>query len=337
MGSRNIFERYIWFDNQTRTQRYPNAFKLAKHFEISAKTAQRDIDFMRDRLGCPLEYSSSLKGYHYTYDTFALPMLYLTAEELSALLMARSMLKDISEGAIGQEISLITDKINGVIKKHIGNEKHVDEAMSFRFIEHAPAPAKILKAMLAACLRRRRVRFFYFSPSHNSSEKRMVDPYHLLNYMGTWHLIGYCHLRKALRDFNLIRMSDVEVLEDEFVIRSGFNISEYFNSSFGIYKGGESQDVTIRFTPERAPWVRGRVWHTSQIKTELADGSLEITFPVADFIEIKMEILRHGASVEVISPEELRALIIDEARNLCALYDSCGVIKAVPQGTDMHD
>ena len=332
MGSRNIFERYIWFDRQTRTQRYPNAFKLAQHFEISAKTAQRDIDYMRDRLYCPLEYNSSLKGYHYTDDTFALPMIYLTAEELSALLMARSMLKDISEGAIGNEISQITDKINGVIKRHIGNEKQIDEAMSFRFVEHAPAPAKSLKAVLAGCLRRRRVEFSYLSPSHNSAEERIVDPYHLLNYMGTWHLIGYCHLRNALRDFNLMRMSDVELLEDEFVVLPSFNIRGYLNSSFGIYKGEESQDVTIRFTPERARWASGRVWHPSQVATDLNDGSLEITFPVADFIEIKMEILRHGAGVEVIGPEELRVLIVKEARNICALYDNCEDKNSKPHG-----
>jgi hypothetical protein len=49
MGIKNIYERFVWFDNQVRAQKYPNATSLAEQFEISAKTAQRDIDFMRDR------------------------------------------------------------------------------------------------------------------------------------------------------------------------------------------------------------------------------------------------------------------------------------------------
>jgi predicted DNA-binding transcriptional regulator YafY len=61
MGIKNVYERFVWFDNQVRGQKYPNATSLADQFEISTKTAQRDIDFMRDRLRCPLDYDSSQK------------------------------------------------------------------------------------------------------------------------------------------------------------------------------------------------------------------------------------------------------------------------------------
>lgn len=47
MGIKNIYERFVWFDNQVRAQKYPHATSLAEPFEISAKKAQRDIDFMR--------------------------------------------------------------------------------------------------------------------------------------------------------------------------------------------------------------------------------------------------------------------------------------------------
>ena len=50
MGTKNIYERFVWFDDQVKRKKFPNATSLAEQFEISAKTAQRDIDFMRDRL-----------------------------------------------------------------------------------------------------------------------------------------------------------------------------------------------------------------------------------------------------------------------------------------------
>jgi len=68
MGSRIIYERYVWFDNQARQRKYPNASKLAVQFELSVKTAQRDIAFMRDRLNCPLLYDKNQKGYLYKKD-----------------------------------------------------------------------------------------------------------------------------------------------------------------------------------------------------------------------------------------------------------------------------
>jgi hypothetical protein len=58
MGTKNVYERSVWFDNQVRAKKCPNATSLANQFEISAKTAQRDIDFMRDRLRCPLHYDT---------------------------------------------------------------------------------------------------------------------------------------------------------------------------------------------------------------------------------------------------------------------------------------
>ena len=106
MGTKNIYERFVWFDDQVRVKKYPNATSLSGQFEISTKTAQRDIDFMRDRLLCPLDYDSSQKGYYYDDETFSLPMVYLSSEELSALLIARKMLQDISGGSIGMKSQL---------------------------------------------------------------------------------------------------------------------------------------------------------------------------------------------------------------------------------------
>lgn len=66
MGEQLFLERFVWFDNEARRTRYPNAFKLADRFEVSTKTAQRSIDWFRDRLLALLEYEVSRKWYYYT-------------------------------------------------------------------------------------------------------------------------------------------------------------------------------------------------------------------------------------------------------------------------------
>jgi predicted DNA-binding transcriptional regulator YafY len=82
VGVKNIYERFIWLDDRVRAKKYPNATTLAEKFEISTKTAQRDIEFMKYRLQCPMKYDARRKGYYYEDDTFSLPMITLMRAHL---------------------------------------------------------------------------------------------------------------------------------------------------------------------------------------------------------------------------------------------------------------
>jgi predicted DNA-binding transcriptional regulator YafY len=82
MGDRLKFERFLWFHERVKARGHPNAAHLAERFEISPRTAQRDIEFMRDRMLAPLLYSSDNKGYVYTDPSFELPRLRLTGENI---------------------------------------------------------------------------------------------------------------------------------------------------------------------------------------------------------------------------------------------------------------
>ena len=323
MGSKNIYERFLWFDQKARTGRYPNATKLAEQFEISVKTAQRDIEFMRDRINCPLVYHKGEKGYYYEDKTFSLPSFYISAEELAALLITRNLLQGISAPSIGDELSLLTGKIAAILKRHVHvvDEEIINNAVSIQQVAYVPPPQEVFKHVLDGCLRRKCLTFSYASPASAAHTQRKVEPYHLFHYMGTWHLVGYCHLRKGPRDFNLARIQDVVVLSEAFAVRGNFSVQRYFGSTFGLYKGKDRSEVTLRFTPEKAKWVQDQIWHKEQKKTVLNDGSLELSFPVAGFSEITMEILKHGSGVEVIRPESLRNLVRQEAEKIIRLYN----------------
>jgi hypothetical protein len=95
--------RIQWFDAHVRTGRYPSARSLAERFEISHRQAQRDIEYMRDSLGAPLEYCASRRGYRYIEDTFALPSLVVTAREGATLAALASQYSDIARLAFVSE------------------------------------------------------------------------------------------------------------------------------------------------------------------------------------------------------------------------------------------
>jgi len=65
--------------------------------------------------------------------------------------------------------------------------------------------------------------------------------------------------------------------------------------AFGIFLDEEHIIVTHRFSPFRSRWIREQVWHPNQQIQARFDGSLEITFPMADFRELWPGVMRRMA------------------------------------------
>ena len=321
MSSKIIYERFLWFEDQVKKGKYPNTTSLAARFEMSVKTAQRDIEFMRERLECPLLYDMTRKGYYYEDETFSLPVMHLSSSELSSLIMARKLLRDMS-GSIAEDVESAVQKITSVIARHSESPESIDRAISFHIIRYSPVKEEVFKAALEACIKKRSLTFTYASPAHSEKTQRTVDPYHIFNYMGNWHLMGYCHLRKSIRDFHMGRITGQKIEDESFTVPKSFNFTTYFDSSFGLYKGTSRQEVTVRFLPSHALWIKGQIWHKDQVERTHEDGSLELTFPVSDFTEISREILRLGSGAEVTKPKALRELIKAEAKQICKTYAS---------------
>jgi len=315
-----IYPRFQWFEQQAKEEKYPNAVTLASEFEISEKTAQRNIVFMRDRLSCPLEYDYRRKGYYYGDKSFCLPPTGISSHDLVSLLVARDLLRNITGEAIGKKISQAVEKISATLKGHGAEIADTQKAVSMRFIENAPPPDRIFRIALDACLMKKAVEIEYSSPAKKETTKRTVEPYHIYNYMGNWHLVGWCRLRQEYRNFNLSRVGAIRTFKGTFKVRDGFNPEEYFASSFGIFKAWKTALVTLRFSPEKAKWIQGQIWSPKQKEKTTKDGSLELTFPAAAFHELVMEILKHGAGVEVVKPKELREMVKAEAEKIAQLY-----------------
>ena len=68
------------------------------------------------------------------------------------------------------------------------------------------------------------------------------------------------------------------------------------------------------------PWVSEQIWHAEQEQTLYPDGSLCLTFPVADLREVKREILKFGSQVEVLYPEALRKEVKTEIDRMKKIY-----------------
>jgi predicted DNA-binding transcriptional regulator YafY len=139
--------------------------------------------------------------------------------------------------------------------------------------------------------------------------------------MGTWHLIAHCGLRGGLRYFTLSRITKIgpSRYRPDTRIPQG-SIKEYIRRNFGILAGEETYEVCLRFSKDASPWVAEQVWHPGQKAERRDDGTLCLRFPAADLREVKREVLRYGAEVEVLWPEELREAVKGEIERMRGVY-----------------
>src|SRR5277367_5439923 len=92
-ASRPPLRRLLVADHRIRAGDYPNARTLAAEMEVNARTVLRDLEFLRDSLGAPLEYDSRRHGFYYSLPDYALPLLRLSEGELVALFLAERLMQ----------------------------------------------------------------------------------------------------------------------------------------------------------------------------------------------------------------------------------------------------
>ncbi len=321
MGDRLKLERFLWFHERIKARGYPNASQLAERFEISPRTAQRDIEFMRDRMFAPLLYSPDHKGYLYTDPSFELPRLRLTEENIISIALAVRLASSLPDAGMKQSLCSFLDDLLGRTGSPGLCSTDIAELISVKNIEYSKVSAPYFPRIAEALLKNRPLRIKYHSPHKEETTTRVIVPLHLLLYMGSWHLIAYCTLKKKLRDFVVSRIASVSPHDGAVVVPKNLpSPKEYVRKNFGIMQGNKGIPVKLRFSPEVAPWVREQVWHPAQKASSGRDGSLILSFPVADFREIRRRILFYGADVKVLSPKALALDLRQEIKRMGKVY-----------------
>ncbi len=314
MSSVIIYERFLWFDHRIRVGKYPNAGKLAEHFGISTKTAQRNIEFMSERLKAPLIYLHKERGYAYEDNTYQLPGFWLDEDALVSLVLSYRLASAVPDVAIKTSLRAFLEQLLTKMSYHKTiSIKELNNKVSVRNIEYSKTSEKIYHAMLEALLSSKPVRIEYHSPHNSETTTRDILPLHLLHYMGTWHIIAHCTLKNELRDFVLSRVKTITPCVRQITSRfTAEQVREYIRKTFGIFHGKATNEVCLCFSKDVSTWIAEQAWHSAQKTFIKKDGRLCLTIPVSDFREIKREILKYGSQVEVLLPKELRKEIKSE-------------------------
>jgi proteasome accessory factor B len=315
--ARPPLERMLRIHQALQSAQYPNASGLAVELEVSTKSVHRDLEFMRDRLGLPVEYDGSRRGYAYTEEVSGFPTLQITEGELFALLVAERALQQYRGTNFERPLASAFRKLAASLPDTVSiNLADWEGTISFRTSAEPILDLGRFDQLSKATAQRRQVRLEYRKAGQRAVETRVVDPYHLANINGEWFLFAYCHLRRDIRTFVPARIQKVELTGKRFVPSRRFSLAQRLRDSFGVITGAGEYEVVVRFAEAVADYLREKRWHPSQTLRELPDGQVELRFRLSSLTEVQRWILSWGGRARVLSPPELVASIRHEAEQL---------------------
>ena len=277
---------------------------LLDELEVSPATLKRDLDYLKDQLGAPIQYDRFLNGYRfgeeYRGQKHELPGLWFSERELYSLLMAHQLLSELdSEGVISRHLQPLLDRIHQMLGTSDTEAKALLKRVKIIGSAKRPVSSQFFELIGEALLKRRRLHMRYLTRGRGEVGERDVSPQRLVHYRNTWYVDAWCHTREKLLRFALDAIEHAETLDTRAKDVSLKQVEAEMDGGYGIYAGAKPSWVTLAFSAQAAQWVSREEWHPDQRGRWLDDGRFQLEVPYTDPNELAMDILRHADQVSI--------------------------------------
>ena len=250
-----------------------------------------------------------------------------TAEEMAALRRAAD-----SAALIGLEVSAAA--LKGLERKVLAATKaslrrrlapDLEALVQAEAVALHPGPRPfenpvVLSTLREALIAGRGLRFRYEGGS-TPGRVREVTPYGLLFGRSNYLVAAE---GEEPRNWRLDLIGDVQMLERAASPPADFSLQAYADQSFGIYQEAP-EDVVLRFRTEAARNALRWRFHVNQTAEQAPDGSVTVRFRVSGMKELAWHLFTWGEAVEIVAPERLRTLLVDQLRTALETHDREGV------------
>lgn len=284
---------------------------LMDELEVSQASVKRDLEFLRDRLGCPLEWDRSRRGWVVRDELadggrFELPGVWFNASEVFALLTMLHLVEGVQPGLLEEHVGPLKSRLRNLLAEGTKSAKPIERKLKLIHFAPRKVEPKHFQLIAGALLNGKRLHLRYLNRDRKEYTERTISPQQLVHYRENWMLDAWCHTRNAIRSFALEAVDDVRVVDEAALEVSQDEMQEHFRSGYGIFAGHAAHRARLKFSPERAQWVSKETWHHDQSSEHLEDGSYILEIPYSNDQELLMDLLRHSPEVEILDPPELR-------------------------------
>jgi predicted DNA-binding transcriptional regulator YafY len=317
-------ERLYHLHNILSQRRTPiSRHDLMERLECSQATLYRLVAELRDFLGAPLEQDPETRGFYYDRSyrqPFELPGIWISPQELQALLTARQVLGNVQPGLLEGELETLRGRITALLRQKGVETDEGDARIHIQAVAARPVPGHLFQDVLGALVRRQRLHIRYHGRGRDEVSDRDVSPQRLTQYRNSWYLDAWCHAADGLRSFALERILEQQVLDEAAREVDPEVLAAHFDQSYGIFSGPARHVARLRFTPEMSRWVADEQWHPDQQGAYEEGGAWLLQVPFSDSRELVMDILRFGPEVEVLGPKFLREEVAAAAGRTAGIY-----------------
>jgi predicted DNA-binding transcriptional regulator YafY len=313
--------RAMWILGRLRSRRPLKAADVAQEFEVSLRTAYRDLDFLRDEWRVPLDFDRGRETFYLTEETALLTPVPMSRGEMVALFFAEKVLRQYRGTPFEADLASAFRKVQEMMPETVSVSP--DTLDSFLTLEVGPThtpDAATFAAVLSALRLRRTALIRYRSLNSGRTMDRRVRPYHVFNHRGDWYVAAWDERRAEVRDFALHRIRRATLTIERYAIPKDFDFHRYVADAFAIEKGSRPVEVAVRFAPRQARWIRERKWHPTARIEERLDGGCVLRLRVAGLGEVKRWVMQFGDEAEVLAPQRLRQEVAARLDQALSLY-----------------
>lgn len=282
-----------------------SATELAKHFEVSVRTIQRDIDSLCCA-GIPVIAVAGVKGGYEISDQFKLKNQLISKNDYSYILTA---LKGLSTATNNSRIADLYEKVITLTDAD-------SMGMLLDFSVLREGNEKLLQRLQSAIENKQTVKFNYTN-ANNESKIHAVEPIAVIYRWYAWYLLAYSTLNHDYRTYKILRIDNFEI--------TGQNFTRAHGSAETILAGHDKKNVvehttvTVKCNPnvvaKTAEYLNGKVIRYLNNQTAI----MELTVVESEQLWIGT-LLSLGDTVEILSPNHIRQRLVDCAEKIISLY-----------------
>jgi predicted DNA-binding transcriptional regulator YafY len=313
----NRVDRLMAIVVRLQSRRVVRAEDIAADFEISVRTVYRDLAALGEA-GIPIMAEAGIgyslvKGYH-------LPPVMFTAEEASALFTGGKLVDHLTDASLRKQMGSALLKIRSVLPRD--RQDYLDRLeRSTAIVSRGLTPipqltSETLIPVQRALAEHRVLALDYHGIQRRALTKRQVEPLGLVYYGDNWHLIGYCRLRRDVRDFRTDRICKLQLQTEIFSGHGDFSLKRYLEAAA---QEGKFEAAKVQFKPEVIEHVR-REWHCRLVEEKASHDGIVVTLLAYSLDWLASWVFSFGSKAEVLSPERLKQLVAAEAQAVAAKY-----------------
>lgn len=301
MKIERLYAITVYLLNHGRT----SAGELARHFEVSLRTIQRDMDSLC-LAGIPIIAFNGAAGGYEISDRFIMDRGFATSDDYSYILTA---LRGLVSATEDQRAKDVLEKVT-----HISPPS--DNGMILDFSVLQEGDQALLQQLQTAVLEKRTVEFTY---TNNNGETRThsVEPVAVIYRWYAWYLLAYSRIKQDYRTYKLVRMSDLRITDQPF--------EREHKPAAAILQEADRTDsrqyTELLLRCKCAARARVREYLKGSIVREYPDGDVLMKATVVENEQFWLgTLLSLGDAVEIISPEKIRRRLLESAEKIIFLY-----------------